>query len=123
VVPFGPAAQGIVLRRSAESPVAETRPIESLVDPVPVLTPAQLALADWLHRTTRAPLGECIGLMIPVGLAQHSDQLYTLIDPAIEPPSETAIRLGTLLRDRGPLRGRQIERHLPRRIGAARRTA
>jgi primosomal protein N' (replication factor Y) len=124
VVPFGPRrAQGIVLRRSAESPVAETRPIESLVDPVPVLTPAQLALADWLHRTTRAPLGECIGLMIPVGLAQHSDQLYTLIDPAIEPASETAIRLVTLLRDRGPLRGRQIERHLPATRSSRVRTA
>ncbi|MBM2842467.1 MAG: priA [Anaerolineales bacterium] len=59
VVPFGPRrAQGIVLRRTAESPVAETRPIESLVDAQPVLTSAQLALADWLQRTTRAPSGQ-----------------------------------------------------------------
>ncbi|MBF8255675.1 MAG: primosomal protein N' [Anaerolineales bacterium] len=112
VVPFGPRrAQGIVLRRTAESPVAETRPIESLVDAQPVLTSAQLALADWLQRTTRAPLGECLALMIPAGLAQHADQLYSLVDPAVQPPPGTAARLVGLLRSRGPLRGRQIERH------------
>jgi len=112
-VPFGPRrAQGIVLRRTAASPVAETRPIESLVDAQPVLTSAQLALAEWLQRTTLAPLGECLALMIPAGLAQHADQIYSLVDPAIQPPAGTAARLVTLLRARGPLRGRQIERHL-----------
>ena len=112
VVPFGPRrAQGIVWRRTAESPVAETRPIESLVDTQPVLTPAQLALADWLQRATRAPLGECLALMIPAGLAQHADGLYTLVDPSAQPPSVTAARLVALLRARGPLRGRQIDRH------------
>ena len=115
IVPFGPRrAQGIVLRRTAESPVAETRPIESLVDPHPVLSSAQLALADWLHGATRAPLGECLALMVPPGLAQHADQLYTLVDPAVQPPVETAARLVALLRARGPLRGRQIDRHFGR---------
>src|SRR3972149_5625412 len=63
VVPFGPRrAQGVVLRRPAASPVAQTRPVELWVGAQPVLTSAQLALADWLQRTTRAPLGECLAL-------------------------------------------------------------
>ncbi|MBM2842466.1 MAG: primosomal protein [Anaerolineales bacterium] len=49
--------------------------------------------------------------MIPAGLAQHADQLYSLVDPAVQPPPGTAARLVGLLRSRGPLRGRQIERH------------
>jgi primosomal protein N' (replication factor Y) len=121
VVPFGARrAQGIVLRRTAESPVAETRPIESLLDARPVLTSCQLALASWLQQTTLAPLGECLALMIPAGLAQHADRIYALADPAASPPPGTAARLVTLLRARGPLRGRQIDRHLGGGPGAAR---
>ncbi len=125
VVPFGPRrAQGIVLRLADESPVPETRPVEALVEAQPVLTPAQLALAGWLHQATRAPVGECLALMIPTGLAQHADQLYTLVEidtPTAAPEGGTAAHLVTLLRSRGPLRGRQIERHLGRRDRASSR--
>ena len=49
VVPFGPRRlYGIVVAFSGESPVPETRPIEALVDPDPVLNPAQIALARWI---------------------------------------------------------------------------
>jgi len=116
VVPFGPRrAQGVVLRRADEAPVPETRPVEALVDPEPVLTAAQLELAAWLHQATRAPIGECVALMIPSGLARHADQRYRLTDAEASPDGGTQAALLALLRARGPLRGRQIERHLGRR--------
>ena len=112
IVPFGPRrAQGVVLRRTEDSPVLETRPIEALVDAGPVLTPAQLQLAEWLSTEAHAPLGACLGLMIPAGLAQHADVLYRLVDPEARPASRAGARLVGLLRTRGPLRGRQIDRH------------
>jgi len=116
VVPFGRRrAQGVVVRLADESPVPETRPVEGLVEVQPVLTPPQLALAAWMHQATLAPLGECVALMIPPGLGQHADQEYRLIEPSVQPNGDTQGQLVKLLRVRGPLRGRQIERHLGRR--------
>ncbi|MCK5645987.1 MAG: hypothetical protein KAH97_04360, partial [Anaerolineales bacterium] len=48
--------QGIVISLSETSPVAETKPIEMLVDPQPVLTSAQLQLAHWMAAETLTPL-------------------------------------------------------------------
>ena len=115
IVPFGRRrAQGVVLRLAEESPVPETRPIEALVEAQPVLTAAQLALAAWMHQATLAPIGECAATMIPPGLAQHADQQYRLVDPAFPTDGATQGQLVKLLRARGPLRGRQIERRLGR---------
>jgi len=48
-VPFGKRrVQGVVIALRDQAAVPETRPIEALVDPDPVLTPAQLELARWL---------------------------------------------------------------------------
>ncbi|HUX77156.1 MAG TPA: hypothetical protein VMY40_11005, partial [Anaerolineae bacterium] len=44
IVPFGTRRlYGVVVALSDKSPVPETRPVGSLVDPDPVLTPAQIA--------------------------------------------------------------------------------
>lgn len=113
--PFGPRrVQGIVLRLLSETDIPETRPIESLLDPDPVLTPAQMDLAHWLAEHTRSPLIDCLTLMLPPGLSQQADTVYTLLDPEAAPANPTAARLMGLLAKRGPLRGRQIERALPR---------
>lgn len=116
VVPFGRRrAQGIVLRLLDESPIPETRPIEGLLDPSPILTSAQLALANWMSAATRTPIGECVSLMIPAGVGQHADDAFRLLDPTFDAPEGTPKRLVDLLRDRGPLTGRQIDRALPHR--------
>lgn len=123
VVPFGRRrAQGIVLRLTDDSPVPETRPVESLVERDPVLTPAQLDLAAWISHATRTPIGECASFMLPAGLGQHADEAYELVDPSVTPPQGTSTLLVDLLRRRGPMRGRQIQRALPHRDwrGAAR---
>jgi len=131
-VPFGrQQAQGVVLGFVDEPAVPHTRPVTALIDEGAVLTPVQLALAHDLAHETLSPLSACIQLMLPPGLGQQVDSLFSL-DP--HPPAGSERRLGEgqerlldLLRKRGSLRGRQIDaalRHLDWRAasrGLARR--
>jgi primosomal protein N' (replication factor Y) len=121
-VPFGrQTVQGVVLELVAEPSVATTKPILDLLDPLPVLTIAQISLAKWLAWETLSPLAACIGLMLPAGLSQQADTLFEMSDPVIiyrgsgmkakSKSSNTELRLTKLLTERGPLRGRQIDRH------------
>jgi primosomal protein N' (replication factor Y) len=117
-VPFGKqTVQGVVFCLIAEPSVPETKTILDLLDPQPVLTAAQIALAQWLAEETLSPLAACIGLMLPVGLAQQADVLYTLTEdrgqPTMDDGQRSTVhrRLIDLLNQRGPLRGRQIDRH------------
>jgi primosomal protein N' (replication factor Y) len=106
--------QGVVVRLMKKASVPETKPVESLLDPLPVLTQSQLELAHWISEQTVSPLIECITLMLPPGLSQKADSLYTLLDEDVQPTSNIQKRILDLLRRRGPLRGRQIARALPR---------
>jgi len=56
---------GVVVTLSATAPVAATRPLLALVDPLPVLTAGQLALAHWMADYYLASLAECVWLMAP----------------------------------------------------------
>ncbi len=119
VVPFGPRRlYGIVVALGDESPVPEDRirPIESLVDPDPVLTPVQIALARWMSRAYLAPLWRCLILMLPPGVVGYTDVQVELARAA-EPRdvrTKPQQQLITVLDARGPLRGRQLDRLLPR---------
>jgi len=116
-VPFGPQTlQGVILRFIETPSVAETKTILGTIDPQPVLTPAQIALAEELARATLAPLAAVIGMMLPPGLSQQGDTLYEIREAAAgnwisgdQPP--IAARIVELLRERGPLRGRQLDSH------------
>jgi len=110
-------AQGVILRFDLRSPVAATKPVERLIDRRPVVDEQGLALAGWLSERYLAPLSACVGLFIPPGLSKRGDVLVTpVIDPTeIEAATDTQKRLLSLLARRGPLRGRQIARSLPRR--------
>ncbi|MCZ2289496.1 MAG: primosomal protein N' [Anaerolineales bacterium] len=119
--PFGnQTVQGVVMELPDAPSVAETRPLESLLDPVPVLTAPQIELAKWMSAHYLQPLAAVVGMMLPAGLSQQADVLYQLVEgrPETEdrPPSpvhdQVADRLIKLLHERGPLRGRQIDRHL-----------
>jgi primosomal protein N' (replication factor Y) len=115
IVPFGHRrVQGVVTGLPAEAEVPETRPVESLVDPQPVVSPAQLQLARWLAAETLTPLIDCLTLMLPPGLGQEADSLYTLLDPQASSDNPTQSHLLRLLAERGPLRGRQIAQALSR---------
>ena len=113
IVPFGrQRVQGVVLRYVDVPEVAETRPIEDVVDDQPALTPVQLKLAQWLAYETLTPLGTCINLMLPPGLGQRSDTLVSLtpeIQLDLSDYSPVEKRIIGLLQTRGDLRGRQID--------------
>jgi len=134
IVPFGPRRQyGIAVALSDRSPVPETRPVKSLVDPDPVLTPTQIALARWMSRAYLTPLHECLALMLSPGMVGYADiQVALSADNSHPPPhsdaraphpddvrpwdtrTEAQEQLVTVLDDKGPLRGRQLDRLLPR---------
>ena len=125
--PFGrQIVHGVVLDVVQTPTVPETRAVIDFVDPEVALTPVQIELARRLSKTCLAPLSACLDLMLPPGLAQQADTLYTLesigesgkavrkVEQAHLQLSETQERLIALLRRRGPLRGQQIDRSMPR---------
>jgi primosomal protein N' (replication factor Y) (superfamily II helicase) len=117
IVPFGrQTVQGVVVRFVTDPAVPETRPVLDLVDPAPVLTSVQLALAHFLSETYLAPLAACIDLMLPPGLGQQADTIYSAVASAqpLKSPSDAQKRLLDLLKKRGPLRGSQVDLALPR---------
>lgn len=125
-VPFGrQTVQGVVLACVSAPTVAKTKAVLELLDPEPVLTPAQIEFAHQLAHDNLAPLAACINLMLPPGLSQSADTLYQagiskeqMVKATQQGSlnlSEAQRRLLMLLVDRGPLRGRQIERALPRK--------
>ncbi|HKZ86756.1 MAG TPA: primosomal protein N' [Anaerolineae bacterium] len=107
---------GVVVALSDASPVERTRPIESLLDPSPVLSPLQLDLARWIAEATLAPLNECIHLFVPPGIAGRVDTLYALaVDALPERMNATQSEVFALLNRRGPLRGAQVALALHRK--------
>jgi primosomal protein N' (replication factor Y) len=111
VVPFGPQKiQGIVLGEVDRPEVAETRAVEEVLDPLPVLTPHQLRLARWMAAYYRATLDTCLSAMLPPGLGQHAEGLYELASAGYRPEKPVGQRLVKLLAERGPLRSGQIRR-------------
>jgi primosomal protein N' (replication factor Y) len=111
IVPFGrQVVQGVVLGFVDQPGVTETRPVEELVDPRAVLTAHQIELAHHMAQKNLAPLSACIGLMLPPGLEQRADVLYTARQTAPADLTSTQKRLLGLLHKRGPLRGGQIDR-------------
>ncbi|MEM5774131.1 MAG: DEAD/DEAH box helicase, partial [Anaerolineaceae bacterium] len=118
IVPFGrQTVQGLALRLSAESAVPETRAVLALVDALPALTAAQIALAHWMAEETLSPLAVCIDAMLPPGLSQHADTEYVLNEGLLAdsgPLTALQARLVDVLRKRGSLRGRQMDTALPR---------
>ncbi len=113
-VPFGERrVQGIVVGFADTSAVKDPKAIEGLVDAEPVLTRAQIDLAYWLAHTYLASVNECLTLMLPPGLSKRADMRYTLARPEAAPEKPEQQALVELLRARGPLRGRQIDRSFP----------
>ena len=113
-VPFGrQQVQGVVFRFVDSPEVSETRPVTALLDAQTALTPLQIALAQELSENTLAPLAACISLMLPPGLAQQADTLYTRTIRTGEGSGEALTplqrRLLKALEERGPLRGRQLD--------------
>jgi primosomal protein N' (replication factor Y) len=118
VVPFGrQQVQGVVLRRLIQPEVAKTRPVHSLVDAVEVLTADQIILAEQLAEANLVSVASIIDMMLPPGLSQRAETVYTVNEAAVDQGRELSrldTRLVNLLRKRGPLRAGQIDRAMPK---------
>jgi len=122
LVPLGNRiAQGVVLANLEEPGVEEEalKEIIALLSDDLVLTEQQLELAQWLSVATMAPIGACVGLMLPIGISQRADVLYSLNDLALTDELKAGFspiqkRILNLLKTRGALRGAQITRALPK---------
>jgi primosomal protein N' (replication factor Y) len=118
IAPFGKqTVQGVVFRFIDQPSVPEVREIQELVDPHPVMTPAQIALAEAMAESTFSSQASVVSLFLPVGLSQQADTLYAIRDSNLEnqksniESSSIASRIVALIQERGPLRGRQIDTH------------
>ena len=130
IVPFGKqTVQGVVFRFIDQPSVQNVKQVMELVDPEPVLTQAQIFLAEAMAESTLMPLASMVGLFLPTGLNQQVDTIYEMrelgignrelgkIAKEISPKTQRLTvedRLLNLLRTRGPLRGRQIDTHFAR---------
>jgi primosomal protein N' (replication factor Y) len=118
-IPFGAQrVQGVVIHEIDSPSVIETKAVLSLIMPEEVITPFQIALAEQLSQQSLVPLAAWINLMLPVGVSKQADTLYTLVKPWLTTPktskkNTSRDRLLKILSDRGPLRGKQIDRALP----------
>jgi primosomal protein N' (replication factor Y) len=112
-VPFGSqTVQGIILKLKPTSEVQETRPIEAILESTPVLTGSQLSLAAYLSEIYLGPLSAYLFAMLPPGLGQRADTLYQLNqDCKADKASLSHLqkKIVSLLEQKGPLRGRQLE--------------
>ncbi len=115
IIPFGKqTVQGIIVQLLDSPSVENPKPIIDLLDPAPVLTPPQLALAILLADSTLNPLASIVSLMLPTGLSQQADVQYSVNSEklsVISDQSAVTKRLLNLLKERGSLRGRQIDSH------------
>ena len=113
IVPFGKqTVQGVVFRFIDQPSVPEIKEIIELVDPVPVMTQAQIVLAEAMRESTLSPLASVVSLFLPTGLSQEADVIYQLrITEYVPQKSTIELRLIKILQERGPLRGRQIDTH------------
>ncbi|MDX1523792.1 MAG: DEAD/DEAH box helicase, partial [Anaerolineae bacterium] len=75
----------IVVRLSDRSPVEATKPIAAILDPVPVVTPAQIKLAYWLSYEYPAPLSVCLKYFLPPGASRKPEWILKPVAGA-KPP-------------------------------------
>jgi len=116
-VPFGQQyVQAIVVELLAETKVKSLKDIFELIDPQPVVLKSQIELARWLAEETAAPLSSCLRIMLPPGLPQMADTLYSLTNKKKEDDVSSKLqqRVIRLLQERGSLRGRQLQAAIPR---------
>ena len=72
-VPFGARLlQGIVLKLTEQPAVEETREIVGIIEPLPVLSSAQVELAYWLSDYYLAAIFEVVSLMLPPGFGRKA---------------------------------------------------
>ncbi len=109
-VPFGTAVQhGIILALRDHTEITQTKPIQAILDPIPVVNPSQIALARWMSNRYLAPIGSCLWLMLTPGLTGGRDIRVTLIDDQATSKDPVEQKLLDLLLRRGSMTGKRLE--------------
>ena len=92
-VPFRSGTlQGVVVRLSQTAPPdIDVRPLTAILDPKPVLNPAQISLAHWLSTRTLAHLSQCVWLFVPPGVRRAPQTMVEAI-PGEQPPADLDAR-------------------------------
>ncbi|MBP3952086.1 primosomal protein N' [Bacillus suaedae] len=82
VVPFGPRKiQGFVVGTSVESSFKKTKPLEELLDIVPVLSEELIDLGNWLSEQTLSYKISAFQLMIPAALrTKVKKQVHSIVE-------------------------------------------
>ncbi len=125
-VPFGRQdVQGVIIDFPTIPAVPETKAAGKILDPDPVVTELQIELAWQISQETLSPLGVTLLAMVPAGLSVQADIEYRLSEhtaanlgadlPGSKEFTPAQQNLLELLRERGPLRGRQLDRALPQK--------
>ncbi|MBQ6508851.1 MAG: primosomal protein N' [Flexilinea sp.] len=80
IVPFNHRIyQGVVWQTGVTAEVKRLLPIRDLSDPLPVLTEAQLKLAEKIAERSLAPVHECVNLLLTDKIRRISDPVYHLL--------------------------------------------
>ena len=106
--------QGIVVSLDTIPPtdVTNYKYVESILDPYPVLTKAQLDLARWLSKKYYTNLVDCVVMMLPQGLSQRFDYIYELAEERLTLHTDYQKQITTLLKEQGPIQGRRLGKTL-----------
>ena len=80
VVPFNRGVhQALVWAVGVKPEVEKVYPIQELLDPVPVMTEAQMLLAEKISERFLAPLHECVNLLLTDKVRRISNPVYRLV--------------------------------------------
>ena len=111
-------AQGIVIAFSQNAPVEDTKPVISLIEIKPIVKPWQIELAKWMSQNYLTALNACLRLLLPPGLTRWAD-ITVDINPYWDGEgikTHAQRQLVDLLREKGDLRGRQIQKALTKKV-------
>ncbi len=116
-VPFGARVlQGIVLETGPTPQYPETRDIEGLVEPEPLVDAARIAVARWISGYYLSPLFASVALMLPPAFERDPVTLVRLSAAQHDRSSlsNDQIALVSLLDDRGEMRLKDLHKALGR---------
>ncbi|HTY81339.1 MAG TPA: primosomal protein N' [Dehalococcoidales bacterium] len=121
LVPFGEKTlQGIVLEITALPAVQDTRDIIDILDPVPVLSKASIALARWISEYYLSPLFDAVALMLPPGFERPARTFLSVVPGAdISKLDEEEKRLYDSVAEKGRIELKALQKELGQKKGAA----
>ena len=119
-VPFGArTAQGIVVEVAELTAVGAVRPIEGLVQPEPVISPAQLSLARWIADYYFSSLFDALALFLPPGFIRRAIPVLSLTEHGASSDNDLdaeGLEALCLLKEKGGLSFKELEGTLGKRV-------